>query len=209
MNTINLFPVPISVFESPESSLETLEFVKQLKYRPYHSPERYELDITISTDVLDEYPELSKLRADTLAIANQYWREVIGADDSLELKIYHSWICRHNPGQFNPLHSHNNCLFVSATYLEAPENSGNIVFKKPTHYLNLFPNIVHIDYRISNTINCTEYPITPKKNMTICFPSHQEHHATPNNSNESRYCLTVDYGIDSISGMSRPTSHKY
>ena len=209
MNTINLFPVPITTFESPDIGASTLDFVKQLEYRPYHSIENYELDITVSTDVLDDYPELATLRQNTLAIANQYWKEVIGAVDSLEIQIYHSWICRHSTGQYNPLHSHNNCLFVLATYLDVPDDSGDIVFKKPTHYLNLFPNIIHIDYQSSNVINCTEYAITPKTNMTICFPSHQEHYAKPNNNKEPRYCLTVDYNIASMSGMSKPTSHRY
>lgn len=194
--TINLFPVPISIFESPELPVDTMDFIKnKLEYMPWQSKENHYLDISKSFQVLDDFKEFSQLKENTLKTASTYWRDILYVDQSLDIKIKHSWITRHRPGQYNRRHIHNNCVFILTTYLDTYENCGNLVFFKNTHYLNLFPAILDIEYHTTNTINCKEYSIVPENNMTVCFPSHLEHEAKVNNSTHNRYCLTVDFFI--------------
>jgi len=194
--TINLFPVPISIFESPELPVDTMDFIKnKLEYMPWHSKENHYLDISKSFQVLTDCQELAQLKANTINIANTYWRDILCVDLSLSISIKHSWITRHKPGQYNRPHIHNNCVFVLTTYLDTYENCGNLIFKKNTHYLYLFPAMLDVEYHTTNLINCKDYSITPKNNMTVCFPSHLEHEAEVNNSGQNRFCLTADFFI--------------
>jgi len=191
--TANLFPIPISVFQVPPVSQEVLDFVKQVPYQPYPSEDKYELDISTSFQVLDDYPKLESLKSAALVTASQYWHDILGVASNYGITIKNSWICKHKHNNFNAAHIHNGCLFVCTIYLDTDSNCGNIVFKKNLHYLNLFPELVHLDYDTHNLINSKTYSVTPTNNMAVCFPAHLEHYAEPNLSGKDRYCLTIDF----------------
>jgi uncharacterized protein (TIGR02466 family) len=196
MDTTHLFPVPISTFEIPAISKEIVEFIKEIEYVPWHNSDNYYLSISKERQVLDTFKILSPLRENVLKAANQYWHEVICADHSLNLKIRHSWITRHRPGEWNPAHTHTTSLFTSCTYIQAGNNAGRLILKKDTNYLNLFPSMVDLDYHTNNLINTKKFVITPKDNLTVFFPSHVLHETEANTSNEDRYALNMDYWFE-------------
>ena len=196
MNTTNLFPVPISSTEISPISTDIVEFVKGLEYVPWHNADNYYLSISKERQVLDTFTILAPLKDSVMAAANQYWTDVIGADASVKLKIRHSWVTRHRPGEWNPAHTHTTSLFTSCTYIQAGTNAGNLIFKKDTNYLNLFPSMIDIDYHTNNLINTKRFSITPKNNLIVLFPSHLLHETEPNRSTDDRYALNVDFWFE-------------
>lgn len=191
MNTVNLFPIPVSTIELPPVGDNIISYVKDLEYEQWNPS----LLLSKNHQILDE--EICKpLKDNLLAAANEYWRTVICADPSVNLTIRHSWVTKHVPGQFNSLHTHTTCLFVSSLYLQAPENSGNLILKKDKNYLNLFPSMIDIDFHSSNLINSKDYSITPRNNLAVFFPSHLAHETEINNSEHDRYALNVDYWFE-------------
>ena len=193
METINLFPIPISYTFIDSIPQDTIEFAKSVEYVPWHSKEIYYLSISKERQVLDNFKEFSSLKKNIIAAAEEYWRNVICADYSQELVVRHSWLTRHYPGELNPSHTHTTSLFTCCTYLQTDEGCGDIIFKKDTNYLNLFPSMIDLDYHTSNLINTKKFFITPKNNMIVFFPSHLQHETQTNNSSTTRYALNMDF----------------
>ena len=196
MNTIHLFPVPISTTELPPISEDIIEFIKHLEYVPWHSSDNYWLSISKERQVLDRYDILKSLKNDIMKASNQYWQEVICANESIRITIRHSWITRQRAGECNPAHTHTTSLFTSCTYLQAGKNAGDLIIKKDPNYLNLFPSMIDLDYHTNNLINTKKFFITPKNNLIVFFPSHLLHETGPNMGEEDRYALNIDYWFE-------------
>lgn len=203
LSTTNLFPVPITVSEIPAIPKKTVNFIKKIDYLDWIGGEeefmseedrkKKHLSISKSKQVLDDYPELAELKKNITEVAERYWREVLCVDWSLNIQIRNSWVTWHKSSQWNRPHVHTCSMFTSTTYIQAEENSGDLIFEKNPHYLNLFPAATELDFHTENFINTKVFSITPKPNMTVCFPSHINHFTRPNNSNADRYALNVDW----------------
>jgi uncharacterized protein (TIGR02466 family) len=196
METVNLFPIPVSHTYIEPIPQDVLEFAKTVEYVPWHSKENYYLSISKERQVLDTFEQFKDLKRSIMAAAEEYWRTVVCADWSVNLKIRHSWLTRHYPGELNPTHTHTTSLFTCCTYLQTDEGCGDIVFRKDTNYLNLFPSMIDLDYHTRNLINTKVYSITPKNNMIVFFPSHLQHETQPNNSETTRYALNMDFWFE-------------
>jgi uncharacterized protein (TIGR02466 family) len=205
IENIGLFPIPISIIDIPEISKNELEAIKQLEFVPWYGSIHYHFNdpdrkpalyISKERQVLSTVPALEKLKNSVMEAAKKYWEEVLGVDPTLNLKFRHSWVTRHRKGEKNPPHTHTTSLFVGCVYLQVNENSGKLVFKKDTNYLNLFPTVADVDFRISNLINTKSYSIQPRQNSIVFFPSHLEHYTSPNNSDDERYALNVDFWFE-------------
>lgn len=208
LQTNHLFPVPVTTAQMP--AVDVMDFVKTIKFIPYASgdnssttADNCHLTISQNKQVLDTYPELVELRKNIVTATEQYWREVIGVDSTLDLKIMHSWITRHLPGQWNRPHVHNSSVITSTAYLQTADNCGNLIFNKNPHHLNLFPMMIELDYAVVNNTNRKSFSITPRDNLIVCFPSHLEHYTEANNSNTERYAINVDWWFE---GLARKNS---
>lgn len=206
MITYNLFPIPINVQQLDPPTESMLDFVKNLEYVPWHSEENYFLTISKHRQVLDQFEIFKPLKDKIMTGVEKYWREVLEVDAGLDLTIRHSWFTRHGAGELNPAHTHTTSLFTLCYYLQAEENSGDIVFNKDVNYLNLFPSMIDLDYRSKNLINSKSFSITPKPGMMICFPSHLNHETMPNQSGIERYALNVDFWF---TGTTRKNSNGF
>ena len=196
MDTTYLFPVPISTsFISPISA-DVVSFAKRLEYVPWYDKDNYFLSISKDRQVLDQYVEFFELKQQIMSAAEKYWREVICADESVNLIIRHSWLTRHYKNEYNPAHTHSTSLFTATTYLQADESCGDLIFRKDPNYLNLFPSMIDLDYHSRNNVNARLYAVTPKDNMIVFFPSHLSHETQPNKSNSDRYSLNVDFWFE-------------
>jgi uncharacterized protein (TIGR02466 family) len=213
LQTNYLFPVPITVAQLPK--LDVMDFVNTIEFIPYVSGDVSNITITndnchllISKNkqVLDSYPELAELRQNIFSAAELYWKEVLGVDSTIKLKIMHSWITQHLPGHWNRPHYHNSSIFTSTTYLQTSENCGDLIFNKNPHHLNLFPMMLELDYAQQNNVNCKNFSITPEPNLIVFFPSHLEHYTETNNSTTKRFALNVDWWFE---GLARKNSNGF
>ena len=196
MDTAYLFPVPISTnFISPISD-DVITFAKNLEFVPWHSKDNYFLSISKDRQVLDQHIQFFELKQQVMLSAEAYWREVICADQSVNLKIRHSWLTRHYKNEFNPPHTHTTSLFTATVYLQATESCGDLIFRKDPNYLNLFPSMIDLDYHTQTLVNTKLYSVSPKDNMIVFFPSHLLHETQPNKSNSDRYALNVDFWFE-------------
>lgn len=204
--TNHLFTVPITVSEIPPIPKVTVDFIKSIEFLPWIGGEEEfmteedlknkHLGISKSKQVLTDYPELGFLKEQITTVANNYWREVLCVDWSLNIKIRNSWVTWHKANQWNRPHVHTCSMFTSTTYIQAEENSGDLIFEKSPHYLNLFPAAVELDFHTQNQINTKVFSVAPKTGLTVCFPSHLNHFTKPNKSNADRYALNVDWWFE-------------
>jgi len=196
MNTNHLFSIPVSTADLPPISKNIIDFIKQIEYVPWYNANNYYLSISKERQVLDTFKILQPLHHDIMKAANQYWHDVIEADNSINLKIRHSWITRHKPGEWNPAHTHSTSLFTSCIYFQGNKDSGDLILKKDNNYLNLFPSMIDIPYHTSNLINTKKFVITPTDNLIVFFPSHLLHESSRNLGTTDRYALNVDYWFE-------------
>ena len=208
MKVEHIFTVPITTSKLPPISKETVEFAKNIEYIPYAAgdvdqstltSDDCDLSISKNKQVLDTYPEFKDLKDSIFAAAYEYWRDVLCVHDSLKIKIRHSWITKHRPGNWNRPHTHTTSAFTSCVYLQTAENCGNLTIKKDPNYLNLFPSALDFDYHTTNNINCKEYSVTPEDNLIVFFPSHLNHYTGINKSNTDRYTINIDWWFYGIS----------
>jgi uncharacterized protein (TIGR02466 family) len=191
LETHYYLPIPITTVQLPETSVETIEYIKSLEFEPWNTS----LMLSKNHQVIN-LPELADLKSVILAAAEKYWREVICADYSTNLVARHSWISKHEPGDQNPPHEHTTSIFVVCEYLQAPDNCGDIIFVKDNNYLNLFPAVIDLDYHTRNMINSKKFSVTPKKDLAVFFPSHLNHTTEINTSDTTRYALNVDFWFE-------------
>lgn len=204
IETFNLFPIPITKIKHDPIDEKIIDFIKSIDYMFWRSSNTYYkninherkhfLSMSQTKNVLEDHPELLKLKKLVLKTARIYWDEVICGDENLELVIINSWITKHELGEKNPQHIHA-ALFSGCFYLEVPENSGDLIFYKDNNYLNLFPSFVDIDFHTKNLINSKSFRITPEKNSAVFFPGHLNHETGLNENTEPRFVLTVDFKI--------------
>jgi uncharacterized protein (TIGR02466 family) len=206
MNTTYLFPVPISIGTVGPIPNDVIAVAKSAEYVPWYSKENYFISISKGRNVLDQYVEFFELKNQIVAAAEIYWREVICADWSINLKIRHSWLSRHYKNEFNPPHAHTTSLFTATVYLQANESCGDLIFRKDPHYLNLFPAMIDLDYHTRTPVNAKLYSVSPRDNMIIFFPSHLLHETQPNNSGADRYSLNIDFWFE---GTTRKNSNGF
>jgi uncharacterized protein (TIGR02466 family) len=208
MKIEHIFTVPIATAKLPTIPEETVSFAKSIEYIPYAAGDVDQstldenvCDLLISKNkqVLDFYPELKDLRDVIYTAACEYWHNDLGVSESLKIRIRHSWITKHRPGNWNRPHTHTTSTFSSCVYLQTAENCGDLVFRKDTNYLNLFPSALDFDYQLVNNINRKEYSVTPEDSLIVCFPSHLNHYTKSNNSNMDRYTINIDWWFYGIS----------
>ena len=152
MDTAHLFPVPISTSFVSTIPDEVIAFAKSIEYVA-HGKENHFLSMSKDKQVLDQYIEFSELKQQIMAAAEKYWREVICADWSVNIKIRHSWLTRHYKDESNPPHTHTTSLFSATVYLQTADYCGDLIFRKDPHYLNLFPSVIDLDYHTQTPIN--------------------------------------------------------
>jgi len=95
--------------------------------------------------------------------------------------IHNSWIICNKKGDFNKPHKHPPYTFSGAYYIQAPENSGDIVFKNDMEMNNYATT-----YKNFNTLNTKEFTITPDEGLLLIFPAWLEHYVKVNKSNKER-----------------------
>ena len=80
------------------------------------------------------------------------------------------WVNINGKGHWNEWHTHEFRRYGCVFYLQVPENSGDIVFRKDS----------------------IEYPLTPYPGLMLMFPGYLEHKVMPNESDELRISIAAN-----------------
>lgn len=189
---LNLFSLPISN-ESLASSGIDMGAISNVLLPIFERAQWNNVDLEkhggISTyrvdDALHLRAEFKTLAAMVLQNAKLYWK-VLDISDNLEPVIDQCWANLHTRGSYTAPHSHSLMPMVASFYLEAPENSGDIVFTNPMEY-----SLTHIPY------NCTiedktETAIHVTSGDLVMFPGWVRHRTRENLSNSRRIVVTFN-----------------
>jgi uncharacterized protein (TIGR02466 family) len=187
-----LFSVPVWSTEIPRATEEEFEYIKSMEYIQHLRPNK-KLRLTKKTYVIDTEDALSNIKNNIQTAVDHYWHDVINVKQHLGLRTLHSWITRHNIGDFHPWHQDPNTLLSAIYYIRAPENSGKLCFRKDLNYCNLFPNVMEMKYHTKTAFNNREWSLTPKDGLLVVFPAHIEHQVSESMSEEERFALIIDY----------------
>lgn len=110
-----------------------------------------------------------------------------------KLSVTKAWINVNPPGGYNVVHNHPNAFFSGVYYLQARENSGDIVLVSPVSGQNLTLPIHLVDK--SNPYNIDRYFFTPQEDLLILFPAYLNHYVHPNQSTDERICVAFNIGL--------------
>ena len=83
--------------------------------------------------------------------------------------------------------------FIFDELNDVPENSGSIIFEKPSAYRTIEPKVNEW-----NVLNSRSWWIEPHKGMCIIFPSHLEHYVEVNRTQQHRYSIAFDVMVESF-----------
>ena len=107
------------------------------------------------------------------------------------VKITSMWSVVNNQNSFNERHHHGNSALSVAYYVNADENSGDIVFYDPRHAFTFS----HPDNSKINDLNGQIKSIKPKSGMLVLFPSYLDHSVNPNNSTKERVVISFNISL--------------
>ena len=105
-----------------------------------------------------------------------------------EPKLANYWININGTNGFNKVHKHPGCYFSACVYLKVPKNSGDFVFVREDSLNDFIPRFNEL-----NNLNNQEFTITPNEGDIIYFPSSMPHFVMPNNSEEDRISIAVNF----------------
>lgn len=103
------------------------------------------------------------------------------------------WINENKFGDFNRPHEHINpgLHFAAVWYLEAPLDSGRIVFINQFHGIDFCSMWKYFD----DPIGFSEYAIKPQNNDLLIFPSNVVHYVEPSRSKKTRLSVAMNIGL--------------
>ena len=115
-----------------------------------------------------------------------------GMTKSIEqLQCIDFWFNIARPGNFQECHQHPNSHFSLVYYVKTEKKCGNIVFKSPTAFLDMFPLSVN-----AKNLNKISYPACwyePENSMLLIFRSNLIHMVEKNNSNDDRISISMNF----------------
>ncbi len=114
------------------------------------------------------------------------------------VKITNMWSIINKRDSFNERHHHGNSALSAAYYVNANEDSGDIVFYDPRQAFTFS----HPENSQINNLNAQVKSITPKKGMLVLFPSYLEHSVNPSKSKEDRVVISFNISLINKNALS-------
>lgn len=97
------------------------------------------------------------------------------------------WFNINQQNDYNILHRHPRSKFSVVYYVSVPEESGNLVFKRP----DLLGDYIEAD--IANERNSQYYYIKAKEHKLVIFPAYLEHQVEQNQSTQDRVSIAFNF----------------
>ena len=186
-NTMELFPLYIhSAYDDEFDNTDFMEYFQ--KYRDKYPSE------TVSN--MGGYQSVSDIHQDIdfIPLATRLWEMIKPCADEIAEQFYHNgfpntsleldnmWFNINGPGNWNVTHTHPHCFYSGVVWIEASEDSGDLVFRSPHE---------HQTYGYGSNVHF----IQPEKGRLVMFPSHLLHMVKPNESEEERYSISFNLKI--------------
>jgi len=191
-NLIPLFGIPLyQAMIEPGITDEEIKFIKNTQYERFAADNGYG---SVDKFILEQ-PELQNLRQKLKASCEHYLHETLDLDDQqTTFEITNSWSVKHLKGDEGGAHTHAGSMFSAVFYVDAENNSGEIVFHKEKTNYNIMTPTVSVPYKNKNfnVFNSEAFAIPPMKNMLVIFPSHLSHSVNPNQNDSERYCIAFN-----------------
>jgi uncharacterized protein (TIGR02466 family) len=105
------------------------------------------------------------------------------------IKIENSWINVQKPGEKVPIHNHTNSNLVSIFYMQAENNSGDLILIDSRGGVNWGWE------KDKNYIGVKSFSITPTVGKLLILPSHVLHFVEENKSNTDRISFVADFNL--------------
>jgi len=190
---LNLFSLPIYKTSLLESGVD-FEKIRSTLMPLFEQAKLKNVDLEkqggVSTYLVDSNlhlrEEFKTLSFIILEQAKLYWK-VLDICDNLEPEIEECWSNLHTPGAFTSQHSHSLMPMVGSFYLDAPTDSGNIVFVNPMEY-----SLTHIPYN-GSIEDKTATAVHVSTGDLCMFPGWVRHKTEDNKSTNNR--IVISYNI--------------
>jgi uncharacterized protein (TIGR02466 family) len=111
-----------------------------------------------------------------------------GIKKEFSFKIINYWININNKNSSNAPHIHPESLLSCIIYVKAPDNCGNLFFRKDA----LLTYILDKYCDNSNELNFSSVKYVPEVSKVIIFPSYMEHYVEQNLSDEPRMSISFN-----------------
>jgi len=147
------------------------------------------VQMTLKAEVL-ENQNIKQFKDYLLSIGKKYRDEVLGIKN--DVYITHSWLTKNSKGSYHNRHAHPNILFSMVYYINA--TSGDLLFNL---HKSILCQIFNFDYDIKNHngYNSTEWHLPISTGDIVIFPGDLVHSTTPNEADENRIALGVNFFI--------------
>jgi len=106
-----------------------------------------------------------------------------------KIRFVEAWVNVADKEQYQEYHRHAKQSFSAVYYVKAPDNCGNIVFKKDT-FDEMFP--LPID-EYNEIVSYGTHAVTPKAGDLIIFKSNIQHMVEKNKSGEDRVSIAINF----------------
>jgi uncharacterized protein (TIGR02466 family) len=107
-----------------------------------------------------------------------------------EAQLANYWININPPGAYNKPHRHAGSRFSTVMYINVPENSGDLMFRREDFWDEYL-------YGQSKTgtdeYNTTEWSLPPYNDQLVIFPANITHYVETNQSNELRVSIAANW----------------
>ena len=147
-------------------------------------------------------PKIESLKETIDKEVEIYLRKYLRLKTTVGLKHQSSWLLVHRKGDFSPQHYHRNSWLSGIYYYKVNPNSGQVVFINTPPFgwtCSSMDPISEVEELI--LMNSHEYVITPRNGDLFLFPSHLNHNSKPNESDDDRICISLNYTLHGTWGV--------
>lgn len=175
MNTLNLFPTPVSFYKfNRELSKEEIDFIKNQEKTKNTGNET-----SLNRNVFDD-PIMKDISDFVQRCIDEYFESVYAPLHDVHLEVTQSWLNYTKPGQFHHKHSHPNSLVSGCFYVSANSEKDKIYFYEETYERIAIPT------ENFNLYNSKSWWVPVGTLDVILFPSSLTHMVETVQDDESR-----------------------
>ena len=114
---------------------------------------------------------------------SEYFPEWVGGFKPI---LSRAWVSKQEPGQSLVLHDHGSAIIACVYYINAPEDSGDLILVDPRGGVNW-------DWQKEGDITKIKFKrITPKAGKIVFFPAYILHYVETNKSQETRMSVATN-----------------
>ena len=115
--------------------------------------------------------------------------------EKIQYGISNAWININSKGGSNALHDHPGSSLSGVFWINAPKDSGNIVFRNPNTFIERSTIRAYTDHLVASLNKDEIFYIEPQEGYMVLFPSHIHHKVKENMSNKDRISISFNIHI--------------